>query len=789
LIRETEPFGLWLAFSYDAAGNTTGVQDSFGGDTVSTYNAQGQLVSRQLTAPGEASIGVTLDYTADGEVNTLTRSAGGSTVGSSVYSYDTSGDVTGIAHLDASGNVLDGFLYAYDAAGQVTSESDFGEAENPVGPIAGVSSPDVLDAAILASMESNGSTSGGSSTSTTTGGSSSAFTGLTSPTNYSYDADGQLIGSGSQTYQYDANGNRINPGYVIGPDNQLLSDGTWDYTYDPDGNEIGKVDIATGVSWSYGYDDANQMTSATEYAAVGSQTILAQVTYTYDVFGNRLQQTTYTASTSTTTVQRYGYNGQNVWVDLNSSNQLETRYLDGDAVDQILARVGSTGVVAWYLTDDLGSVRDLMNNSGAIIDHRNYDAFGNITYETNPAAGDRYGYTGREFDITTGLQYNRARYYDPKTGRWTSQDTDGFNAGDTNLYRYAENQATDLIDPLGEFGEPGLAAMGANQGGALNPNNVTNQEGRPVDPIMSEETKTRLDGAKQIAGGVGLTVSTVLLAATPEPTGLTKAGAVATGYLAADNFQTGFRKLIYGEPVDPLTTFVVMDLAQKAGATEYESRAIAESGFNAASFLGSLPGPALAKSPSVARSVGGMTSEALESTVILEEEAATIGNVAPNGVLRSGEGVISGEIPGGGIGRSTTTSELLSGGSLPGQAGVTLDQGVVRFSDIHQLSLRDGAEYVLTREGGQYVLRSGLESTVSIPMGVRPIVHTHPPDIIGFVDKLPSRSDINVLNSIWARNPNGARPVSQIIWGSGPGETTVFRATGIDLIPKPKGLR
>jgi hypothetical protein len=59
-----------------------------------------------------------------------------------------------------------------------------------------------------------------------------------------------LIGSGSQTYTYGANGNRTNPGYVIGPDNQILSDGTWNYSYDADGNEIGKVNIATGVLWA-----------------------------------------------------------------------------------------------------------------------------------------------------------------------------------------------------------------------------------------------------------------------------------------------------------------------------------------------------------------------------------------------------------------------------------------------------------------------------------------------------------------------------------------------------------
>ena len=58
---------------------------------------------------------------------------------------------------------------------------------------------------------------------------------------------------------------------------------------------------------------------------------------------------------------------------------------------------------------------------------------------------------------------------------------------------------------------------------------------------------------------------------------------------------------------------------------------------------------------------------------------------APNAVLRTGEGVIGSKIPSGGIGRTTTTSELLSRGASPGQAGVALNQQVVRFSDIHQL--------------------------------------------------------------------------------------------------------
>ncbi len=51
--------------------------------------------------------------------------------------------------------------------------------------------------------------------------------------------------------------------------------------------------------------------------------------------------------------------------------------------------------------------------------------------------------------METGLQYNRARFYDPATGRWISQDRLGFDAGDSNLYRYVRNEPISQTDPKG----------------------------------------------------------------------------------------------------------------------------------------------------------------------------------------------------------------------------------------------------------------------------------------------------------------------------------------------------
>jgi RHS repeat-associated protein len=72
-----------------------------------------------------------------------------------------------------------------------------------------------------------------------------------------------------------------------------------------------------------------------------------------------------------------------------------------------------------------------------------------VLTETTPANGDRFKYTAREWDSDIGLQYNRARYYDPKAGRWTSEDPTGFRAGDANLYRYVRNSPLLMLDPTG----------------------------------------------------------------------------------------------------------------------------------------------------------------------------------------------------------------------------------------------------------------------------------------------------------------------------------------------------
>ena len=104
------------------------------------------------------------------------------------------------------------------------------------------------------------------------------------------------------------------------------------------------------------------------------------------------------------------------------------------------------------MPDRLGTVRDLISNSGAIIDHVDYSAFGTVLDESSPTSGDRMmGFAGMERDTVTGLNLAVNRVQNPGTGRWTSQDPDGFAAGDVDLYRDVANAPTLAVDPSGLY--------------------------------------------------------------------------------------------------------------------------------------------------------------------------------------------------------------------------------------------------------------------------------------------------------------------------------------------------
>jgi RHS repeat-associated protein len=394
----------WLPFGHDHYYGHTGVPVKPRA-LISVYNGDNELTSRRFSGgPNGAQLRADISYNADGEMTLLKRyadTAGTQFLGQTQYTNDPIGNVTEIKHTNSSGTVLEDFTYSLDAGSRLTSETD-------------------------------------------------TINGTPTTTNDGYDSSNQLTSSGGKTYNWDLEGNPTNSGEQVGPDNQLITDGNWNYKYDPEGNVIEKDGAAggpdAGLVWKYGYDNENHLTNAVETNA--SNQVLVQDSFFYDVNNNRVESDVTINGTTTVTKYAYDQNGQ-VWADLNSTNGIITRRQYLDTVDSLFARIGSDGTEAWYLTDHLGSVRGLMNNSGSLIDSLSYDAFGNITNESSPSNGDRYKYTAREWNAELNLQYNRARFYDPSTGRWMSQDPLGFDAGDSNLYRYTKNSPAVNTDASG----------------------------------------------------------------------------------------------------------------------------------------------------------------------------------------------------------------------------------------------------------------------------------------------------------------------------------------------------
>ncbi|NEZ66600.1 tandem-95 repeat protein [Leptolyngbyaceae cyanobacterium CCMR0082] len=397
-----------LEYTYDAVGNQLSVTDTIDGVTqgVETFTYDDLNRATQITQNGNgvAEKRVNMTYDAASQMESLTRYsdlAGSQLVADTDYTYDDAGRLTELSH-NQNGTDIATYTLAYDAANRITS----------------ITSPD------------------GTAT-------------------YDYDDISQLIGAdydfqGDEAYSYDANGNRTNAGYDVGPNNQLLSDGTYTYTYDGEGNRTSQTHIATGEVTDYTFDHRNRLTAIVTRDADG--TVTQVVENLYDAFDRRISIVVDANADGTPdSTEKFAYDGAEITLVFDGDGNLTHRYLHGTNIDQILSEETADGNVIWSLTDHLGTVRDLLNADGTLANHITYNSFGEVTSETNPDLDFRFGFTGREIDEATGLMYYRARYYDPGTGQFISQDPLGFDAGDPNLYRYVFNTPLNATDPTGKF--------------------------------------------------------------------------------------------------------------------------------------------------------------------------------------------------------------------------------------------------------------------------------------------------------------------------------------------------
>lgn len=257
--------------------------------------------------------------------------------------------------------------------------------------------------------------------------------------NYGYDPLYELTqvtqgGSTTESYSYDPVGNRLSslgvPNYNYNVSNELTSSSSGSYTYDANGNTLSD---AQGRSFSWDFE--NRLTQAVVPGTNGGMT-----TFKYDPFGRRI----YKQSPNATSI--FLYNGVNLVETVNGSGSEVASYARTRSVDETLAEQRG-GTANYYEPDALGSITSLSGAAGALANTYIYDSFGNLDASTSTLS-NYLQYTGREYDTETGLYYYRARYYDPKGGRFLGEDPLRFRAT-VNSYAYALNDPLRWSDPDG----------------------------------------------------------------------------------------------------------------------------------------------------------------------------------------------------------------------------------------------------------------------------------------------------------------------------------------------------
>jgi len=379
-----------LTYTYDVFNNVTEVQDNSSGLITYTYNGDNLLTGASMAVSGTQGPQITLAYDAANRETGVTRDTGGSATITSTQGYDNANRLTTITYNSSSAGALATYTYSYNSASEIT------QYKGPEGTLT-----------------------------------------------YTYDNSGELIKVGdaeSYSYGFDLNGNRNSSGYTTGSDNTLTGDGTFTYAYDAVGNMTSQTNVSTGQVTQYTWDYRNRLTNVLVKTSAG--VTVTNETFTYDMQGRRIGDDLNGTQTWT------AYDQDNPYADFNGSGTLTERYLYGRAIDTLFAKYGGSTAI-WYLTDNVGSVRELVTTSGTVEDTITYDPFGNILSESNPSNCDRFKYTSEPWDSAIGLQYNWHRYYNPSDGRWISQDPSGFAGGDRNLYRYVANLPNSDADPSG----------------------------------------------------------------------------------------------------------------------------------------------------------------------------------------------------------------------------------------------------------------------------------------------------------------------------------------------------
>ena len=228
------------------------------------------------------------------------------------------------------------------------------------------------------------------------------------------------------------------------------------YTTTPMGIEIhndGGSNVLTrtlGGYWRLERDAMGRLVSARSTGTSHTES------YRYDALGRRIEVKSVVSGLATKRVLHYY--GSMLLEERDLSGATIATYVHGRYTDQIVS-MSRGGVNYTMHSDDLLSTIAVSDASGNVVERYQYtdygfpvitDASGNV--HTESTIGNRFMFTGREYDSATGLYYHRARHMNPITGRFIDRDPQG-KWGDPlsrgNALAYVSSNPYSYVDPFG----------------------------------------------------------------------------------------------------------------------------------------------------------------------------------------------------------------------------------------------------------------------------------------------------------------------------------------------------
>jgi RHS repeat-associated protein len=394
LTRIDYPDPSYVSFAYNDAGARTSMVDGTGTTTYSYDNVY-RLTSAAF--PGSRTVSYGYD---DASRRTSTTYPGGSN--QAAYAYDNANRLTSVTDWNSHATA-----YAYDDAGRMTtatlpsgtgivSTNSYDNADRLTG-ITHVKNGSTTVASVSYTLDDMGNRTQRVDQAGTHSYSYDDLYRLTSvtypgpaPTSYAFDAFGNrtsmTVGAATTSYAYD-DADRLTAVTPPSPASAI------NYTWDENG------DLSARGSDSFSWDYEDRMVSAT----------VSSVTTTFAYRGDGLRNSKTTGGNTTTFTWDVA---AGLPVVLDDGNQ----YLYGAG----LVAQKQSGSWYYYLSDGLGSTMAIVDGSGNTQNTYTYDVYGTPTKSGSLA--NEFDFAGQQTDGSTGLQYLRARYYDPATGTFLSRD-------------------------------------------------------------------------------------------------------------------------------------------------------------------------------------------------------------------------------------------------------------------------------------------------------------------------------------------------------------------------------